>query len=90
MTTPTPKRLQITPRLLLWLGLDGLGVLLFAAGALFLFNGTVLFVKLPESMVEAAFLLVSGGILMLIAGVNLLKVFLPEATAKSENDVLGE
>ncbi|MDP5240108.1 hypothetical protein Q9Q94_11245 [Uliginosibacterium sp. 31-16] len=84
------KRIQLTPRMFAWLGLDLFGMLLFAAGAMFLANGEALLVKLPGSVVEAAVLLVAGGLLMLIAAANLLREALPERAEKPEDKVLGE
>ncbi len=84
------KRLQLTPRMFAWLGLDLFGMLLFAAGAMFLANGEALLVKVPSSIVEAAVLLVAGGVLMLIAAANLLREALPERVEQPEDKVLGE
>lgn len=74
---PVRRRLQLTPCVLVWLALDLFGMALFAAGALFLANGQSLFVRVPSSLIEAAVLLVAGGILMLIAAANLLREALP-------------
>lgn len=83
------KRLQLTPRVFAWLALNVFGMLLFAAGAMFLANGEALLVKLPTSLVEAAVLLVAGGVLMLIAAANLLREALPQID-RPEDRELGE
>ncbi|PLK48684.1 hypothetical protein [Uliginosibacterium sp. TH139] len=64
---------RVTPRLLLWLVLDLVGMVLFAGGALYLAAGQVLFLRLPTTLIEAAVLLVAGGLLMLVAAANLLR-----------------
>ena len=88
MMLPTGrKRIQFTPRMFAWLALDLFGMLLFAAGVMFLANGQALFVRFPTNIVEAAMLLVAGGVLMLIAAANLLRQMLPE---RPEDKVLGE
>ena len=84
------KRLQLTPRVLAWLALDLAGMALFAAGAMFLANGQALFVRLPTDIVEAAVLLVAGGILMLIGAANLLRQVLPETPDRPEGPAAGE
>lgn len=91
MMLPTGrKRIQFTPRMFAWLGLDLVGMALFAAGAMFLANGQALFVKVPTSIVEAAVLLVAGGVLMLIAAANLLREALPAPVERPEDRTLGE
>ncbi|GAB2889765.1 hypothetical protein GCM10027046_17830 [Uliginosibacterium flavum] len=80
------KRLQLTPRVFMWLGLDVFGMLLFAAGAMFLANGEALLVKFPTSIVESAVSLVAGGVLMLIAAANLLREALPQADRSKDKD----
>lgn len=77
-------RLQLTPRVMGWLALDLVGMALFAGGALFLAGGHSLFGRLPTSIVEAAVLLVSGGILMLVAAANLLREVLPHPGGRPE------
>lgn len=90
MMLPTGrKRLQLTPRVFMWLALDVFGMLLFAAGAMFLANGEALLVKFPTSLIEAAVLLVAGGVLMLVAAANLLREALPQIE-RPEDQVLGE
>ena len=89
MPSPGSKRIRITPQLFMWLGLDLFGMLLFAAGAMFLANGEALLVKLPSSLVEAAALLVAGAVLMLIAAANLLREALPQAE-NPESTLPGE
>ncbi|MBS1209895.1 MAG: hypothetical protein H6R19_2293 [Proteobacteria bacterium] len=90
MPAPGRKQLRLTPRMLGWLGLDLFGMLLFAAGAMFLANGQALLVKLPTNLVEAAILLVAGAILMLIAAANLLREALPRPESRPVDQVRGE
>jgi len=90
MPAPGRKQLRLTPRVLGWLGLDLFGMLLFAAGAMFLANGQALLVKLPANLVEAAVLLVAGALLMLISAANLLREALPQPESKPDDQVLGK
>lgn len=89
MRTPPAGPAVFNPRLLLWLGLDLFGMLLFGLGAVYLANGQSLLKDLPGSLVEAAILLVAGGVLMLIAAANCLRIFRPAAD-KAEDRVLGD
>ena len=83
------KPLSLSPRLILWLGLDLLGMALFAVGALYLANGQALLGRLPSSIVEAAVFLVAGGVLMLMAAANVLSLIRPGRKGGEADRVLG-
>lgn len=68
--------IRFTPALAGWLLLDVAGMLLFAAGALFLARGQAFFVWLPATPADAVVMLVAGGVLMLVAAANLLRASL--------------
>lgn len=84
-----PRGFRVTPRLLVWLVLDLAGMALFAGGALYLATGKVLFLRLPTTLIEAAVLLVAGGILMLVAAANLLREGLSKQPVQILDKPLG-
>jgi hypothetical protein len=74
----TRRKLHLTPQVAVWLLLDVCGMLLFAAGAMFMANAQALFVRWPGSMFEAGLMLVAGGVLMLVAAARLLRATLQQ------------
>lgn len=77
MLAASRKRPRMTLRLLAWLAVDMAGVLLFAAGGMYLVNGQALFVRLPTTLIEAAMLLAIGAVLMLVGTANMFRESLP-------------
>lgn len=79
------RKLQLTPHTALWLLADVAGMLLFAAGAMFLVQGSALFVHWPGSVLEAGVMIAAGGLLMLVAAANLLRATLLQDDAGSRD-----
>lgn len=76
------QRPQLTLKILFFAGLDVVGMVVFATGALWLARGQELFVRgFPTSTAEALLLLVGGLLLMVWAVAKILRELIKPASA---------
>ena len=77
-------RPRFTPKILLYLLLDLIGMALFSSGALWLFRGLPLFLRdFPSTTAEALIALVGGLLLMVVAIARLLREMIARGAESS-------
>lgn len=85
MMQPGRRRLPLTPATAGWLLLDVCGMLLFAAGALYLARGEAFFIHWPAAPWQAGLTILAGIALMLFAAAHLLRSTLEQQAGRDRS-----